>query len=167
MNPNKDRNVENTSEPYFQRMRKQIGHSSLILPYVAANIRDAQGNVLLVKKHNSSIWSFPGGIVEEKEVIEDALKREIREELGSEVRIVRLRAVYSSPQYDFSYANGDQVHPLTFFFDCAAEVTSPFTPTEEIETVKFFSSDDLPDMLPCCKAKAHDAWLPSSEVLLR
>ncbi|MFT8326517.1 bifunctional GNAT family N-acetyltransferase/(deoxy)nucleoside triphosphate pyrophosphohydrolase [Gluconobacter oxydans] len=53
---------------------------------VAAALLDAQGRILLAKrpegKHLAGLWEFPGGKVERDETPEQALIREMREELG-------------------------------------------------------------------------------------
>jgi 8-oxo-dGTP diphosphatase len=58
---------------------------------VAAVIRDTDGRVLLTKRppgsHMGGLWEFPGGKVEEGEAPQDALARELHEELGLEVRV--------------------------------------------------------------------------------
>lgn len=55
-----------------------------------AVIEDAQGQVLLSRRpeqaHQGGLWEFPGGKVEPGESVSHALLREIREELGLEVR---------------------------------------------------------------------------------
>lgn len=59
----------------------------------AAVIRDEQGRVLLAqraaKQHQGGFWEFPGGKVEAGESVEQALKRELAEELGIAVEQAR------------------------------------------------------------------------------
>lgn len=60
------------------------------------------GNILIAKRNLSKryggLWEFPGGKVEQGETLEDALVREIKEELDAPIAISR---VY--PGYIFSY----------------------------------------------------------------
>ncbi|MGI9048456.1 MAG: NUDIX domain-containing protein [Rubrobacteraceae bacterium] len=45
-------------------------------------------------------WALPGGFVEVGETVEQAAAREVEEETGLEVEIVRLIGVYSDPERD-------------------------------------------------------------------
>ncbi len=60
-----------------------------VLLVVAVALIDAQGRILLARrpegKKMAGMWEFPGGKVETGETPEDALARELREELGVEV----------------------------------------------------------------------------------
>ncbi|HLS83300.1 MAG TPA: Nudix family hydrolase [Arenimonas sp.] len=57
---------------------------------VAAVLRDARGRILLARRTAgrdlAGLWEFPGGKVEPKEHVLDALARELREELGIGIR---------------------------------------------------------------------------------
>lgn len=57
-------------------------------------IRD--GEVLLVRHTYRPGWFFPGGMVNRREMLQDAARREAREETGVEVHSLELLGVYTS-----------------------------------------------------------------------
>ncbi|MBQ7647241.1 MAG: (deoxy)nucleoside triphosphate pyrophosphohydrolase [Clostridia bacterium] len=67
---------------------------------VAAVIRD--GNRIFATQRGygkyKDFWEFPGGKIEESELPEDALKREIREELDTEIEVGEL---IDTIEYDY------------------------------------------------------------------
>lgn len=69
---------------------------------VAAVIVNQRNNILITKRlpdsHLSGFWEFPGGKIDEDESPEQALRREIKEELDVEIEIIRLLW-----QQDFEY----------------------------------------------------------------
>jgi len=57
---------------------------------VGALIHDREGRILLVKRRfepNKGRWSLPGGMLETGEALADGARREVREELGTELKI--------------------------------------------------------------------------------
>jgi 8-oxo-dGTP pyrophosphatase MutT (NUDIX family) len=70
---------------YFKQLRARIGHDLLLMPGVAAVIRDAQGRLLLQEKSSGEGWSLPAGAIEPGETPEHAVRREVLEETGLEV----------------------------------------------------------------------------------
>ena len=59
--------------------------------------------IVLVKRLNEPFkgcWALPGGFVEYGETVEKAVKREIQEETGLKVEIIKLVGVYSDPNRD-------------------------------------------------------------------
>jgi 8-oxo-dGTP diphosphatase len=66
-------------------------------------IFDARGRVLLIRRGHppfAGAHALPGGFVEIGETVEDACRREVREEVGLDVSNLRLVGVYSDPARD-------------------------------------------------------------------
>jgi ADP-ribose pyrophosphatase YjhB (NUDIX family) len=115
-------------------------------PRIAAGVlfRDEAGRVLLVKPTYKAGWDIPGGYVEPGESPKQAAQREVREELGLDVRVGPLLVVDWAPHPD----EGDKV---LFIFSGGKLGTgidiSPAAPDEIAET-RFWSLTDLADALP-------------------
>ncbi|WP_297092509.1 NUDIX hydrolase [Thermococcus sp.] len=60
------------------------------------------GVVLIKRKHEpfKGHYALPGGFVEYGEAVEDAARREAREETGLDVRLIKLVGIYSDPKRD-------------------------------------------------------------------
>ncbi len=66
-----------------------LNHYHIVLA-VGAFIRDSENRILIVKKSpyekvDGGLWTIPGGKVSPKEQVFNALKREVKEEVGLEV----------------------------------------------------------------------------------
>ena len=65
----------------------------MLTTVVAAIIQDADGNYLACKrgewKQSPNKWEFPGGKPEAGESLQDALVREIKEELNTDITVLR------------------------------------------------------------------------------
>lgn len=95
---------------------------------------------VLVLKHRfraGSGWGMPGGFIEPGEQPIEALRRELREEIGLEVEDVELFAVRS-------FKKPKQVEVL--FRARANANVKPLT--MEVERAEWFSIDSLPEGLP-------------------
>ena len=73
-----------------------------------------EGIVLIERKNIPKGLAFPGGFVEIGESVENALRREMKEETALEVSIVKLLGVYSDPQRDKRF------HTVSVVFICRA-----------------------------------------------
>ena len=123
---------------YYLNLRKKIGQDLIVYPSVAACIKNEKNEILLVRKKGSNIWGFPAGGVEPNETIEEALKREVKEETNKDVIPEKLIAIYSSPNFDFNYDdywNGklhscpDSQNATTLHVLCLMQPTSPNSKT--------------------------------------
>ena len=96
---------------------------------VAAIIQDSSGNYLCAKrgdwKASPGKWEFPGGKPEADEPLEDAIVREIREELGVEISVQR--------QFDCSTTG--EIELVCFVCDLVGEKPTHSTDHSELRWV--------------------------------
>jgi 8-oxo-dGTP diphosphatase len=66
-------------------------------------ISDGEGRILLIRRKNEPFrgaFALPGGFVEIGETVEAACRREVLEETGIKIGVLRLIGVYSEPGRD-------------------------------------------------------------------
>jgi 8-oxo-dGTP diphosphatase len=109
------------------------------IPVVAAVIEDGHGHVFVAQrpahKHLALKWEFPGGKVEANESPPAALARELREELGIEIEIIR-----ALPVFDHDY--GDVVIAMAPFA-CRLAPGSPAPHAHEHAALRWVALADL------------------------
>jgi 8-oxo-dGTP diphosphatase len=64
-----------------------------ILRGVSAVVLNKKSEVLLIQRHDLRTWVFPGGRINEGENPEEAVKREVEEETGIEIKAKRLAVI--------------------------------------------------------------------------
>lgn len=126
----------------------RIGVSALILQ---------DGKVLLAMRRDIDWWNLPGGGMEIGETVEEAVLREVREETGLEVEIVRLVGLYSKPQ--------KQEVVITFL---CRQVGGELMATEESRECRYFSPTSLPaNTLPKHRQRIEDMLLNQPQAVIR
>lgn len=89
--------------------------------------------VLLCHRRDYDLWNLPGGALEENEAPFDCVVREVKEEAGLNVAVVRLAGVYRKPEQN----------EIAFSFVCNI-VGGEITATDEADKIAYFSADNLP-----------------------
>lgn len=106
---------------YLCALRERVGHDLLLIPGVAAIVRDAAGRVLVHQRADDGRWSLPAGSVEPGETPADATVREVHEETGLRVVPERVVGVFSGERMRHRYPNGDWAEYLVVVFACRVE----------------------------------------------
>lgn len=70
------------------------------VPTVDVVVETSAGIVLVERANEPLGWALPGGFVDYGERLEDAARREVREETGLDVELTNLLGVYSDPSRD-------------------------------------------------------------------
>ncbi|HJS52782.1 MAG TPA: NUDIX domain-containing protein [Pyrinomonadaceae bacterium] len=106
---------------------------------VAAVITNEEGKVLLLDHvlRPASGWGYPGGFLGKGEQAQDAIRREILEETGIELRDLKLSNIHTS---------GNGTHLEILF--TARPVGEPEVRSHEITELGWFGADELPNEMP-------------------
>jgi len=128
---------------FYKSIRDRLGSSLLLMPAVAAIIRDESGRVLLQQRHDES-WSLPAGAIEPGESPSVAIVREVFEETGLRVRPLRIAAVVGGSSCRVRYPNGDEVEYVVTVFDCEIVGGTAIESNEETRRLAYFRREDMP-----------------------
>jgi mutator protein MutT len=104
--------------PYLKELRARIGHDMVLMPSVAALVRNDAGHVLFQRRADDGLWSLPSGSIDPGETPGQAVVREVREETGLIVEPTRVAAVFGGTPYQIHYPNGDVVEYTVIVFEC-------------------------------------------------
>ena len=153
---------------YIANLRRMIGNTKIIIPGVRALLFDDAGRVLLEKQRLFGSWALPHGCVDVGESALDALRREVHEETGLTVLNARLFGVYTAPQYSVTYPNGDEVQTFTLAFQVLSWTGELRIDDDEVDELRFFPLDELPDDLYFIYADTlNDLRQSGGEVVVR
>ncbi len=108
-------------------------------------LQNKQGNVLLYLRDNKPSIPFPhhwdlfGGHVEEGETPEEALERELKEELGIELHDYKFFKKYEVTE-------GDVAPNTKYIYSGVIDVPANELTLHEGERLSFFKSDEIPNL---------------------
>lgn len=104
---------------YMRELRSVRGSALILIPGVAAVVRDERRRVLLQRRADSGRWGLPAGAIDPGEAPARAIVREVREETGLVVRPDTIAGVFGGADgFRFTYANGDVVEITVTVFAC-------------------------------------------------
>lgn len=151
-------------------LRQLIGHRRIVVPGVRAIIEDAGGAILLQRRSDFRLWGLPAGAVDVGESALGALTREVYEETGLTVRRAVPFGVYTDPQFNVTYPNGDEIQPFTVAFHVVAWEGTPRADGAESLSVAFFPLDELPsdgELYPVHRVTIEDFRARRGEFIVR
>jgi 8-oxo-dGTP pyrophosphatase MutT (NUDIX family) len=137
-------------------------------PGVAAVIYDEAHRILLMKRPRGPYWSIPGGRMDAGESAPACCIREVEEETGLNVRVLRLIGLYTDPQSICAYPDGNVHQSYIALFECE-QVGGELRTSEESERFRWIGREELdtlhvlPDTALCCV----DAWANQTAAFIR
>ena len=144
---------------YIMDLRKIVGHRPLLQVGASVIVEDTQGRILLQKRADNHCWGYAGGSVELDEIVEDAAKRELLEETGLTANELHLFGIFSGPDTHDVYPNGDEVSNIDIVYICRSYTGTLCCRQGEVEELRFFSVDEIPENISPPIQKPLKTWL--------
>jgi mutator protein MutT len=109
-------------------------------------IQNSKGEILLGLRSKTmltypSTWGLPGGMVDYGERVEETAKREVKEELGVDVKIIKKSSNFyqHTPTKDFKFHTVDVPH-------YAKIINGTPEPKDETQEIKWFKPSEIKKM---------------------
>lgn len=120
----------------------------------ASVIIHKDGKVLLQQRWDDQCWAYHGGQVGLGEVVEDAARRELREETGLIADELHFFGVFSGPDMLHVYPEGNGIYPdgqeafiIDILYTCDKFSGELIRQIDEVLDLKWFDIDNLPNNL--------------------
>jgi len=109
--------------------------------------------VLLIQRRDVPVWVLPGGGIEEGESLAQATIREVLEETGFHVKVIRKVGEFHPK---------NRLTKLTHLYDCAILSGTPQLGEETLD-IRFFPLDALPKLMP----PPYQEWIHDASLKLK
>jgi mutator protein MutT len=104
--------------PYMKNLRAHLGPQLVMVPSVAAIIRNEAGQILFLVRSDNGLWDLPAGAIDPGETPAQAIVREVREETGLIVEPTAVLGVFGGESFRLRYEHGDIVEYTVIVFEC-------------------------------------------------
>jgi 8-oxo-dGTP pyrophosphatase MutT (NUDIX family) len=118
--------------------RIRLGCSAVILD-------ETRSRVLLTRRADNGQWCLPSGGMEPGESVAEACAREVFEETGLKVEILRLTGVYSDPDYLVIYPDNNRVQIVALNFEARMTDGKPGL-SDETTAFGWYTVDEIEKM---------------------
>lgn len=140
------------------------------IPCVGAVIRDGAGRIVVVRRGrppSAGLWSIPGGRVEGRETLADALRREVLEETRLEVEVGEVAGRIELAADDGGPSPAGVRYAVTDFYATPLDPASPLIAGDDALEARWVTRRDL-ERLPCSPGLVDTlaewgVWPPASD----
>lgn len=127
---------------YIGDMRKFVGHAPIMSVAAMGILYNKEKGLLLEKRTDTGEWCVPGGAIELKETLEEALAREVKEETNLDIANAKLFDIKANVH--MVYPNKDEVYYTDVVY-IINEFSGDLKPDCESTELKFFDLNNLPE----------------------
>ena len=129
---------------------------------------ESREKVLLTKRADNGLWCLPSGGVEPGESVEETIIREVREETGLSIRVLRLIGTYSDPNSLIVYSDNTAVQIVALSFETIIIDGEPGL-SNETSDWGYYSLEEMDglDMLLNHHIRVQDAFVAQREAFIR
>jgi ADP-ribose pyrophosphatase YjhB (NUDIX family) len=114
-----------------------------IVPAAAAIVPDSNDRILLIRRSDNGRWALPGGQMEFGEYIAESVVREVAEETGLVVEVVRLLGIYTDPRHIIAYDDGEVRQQFAVCFQTRVVGGSLMADGSEAKDARFVAAEEL------------------------
>lgn len=139
-----------------------------IVPAASAVVMDKENRILLQKRRDNNLWSLPGGGMDIGESIEETIIREVKEETGFDVEVIKCIGIYTDPHHVIAYSDGEIRQQFSICFACKI-IGGSMKVSSESKEVEFISLDKIEnlEMHPAQRIRINDYLLSRETAFIR
>lgn len=139
-----------------------------LVPAASAVVMDEKGRIVLHKRSDNHLWSLPGGAMDLGESIEECIIREVKEETGLDVEVLKCIGIYTDPNHVIAFSDGEVRQQFSICFACKI-VGGEITVSSESTRVEFFTKEEIEqmDLHPAQRIRIQDFFENQERTFIR
>jgi len=131
-------------------------------------VTDDNGKIVLHKRSDNHLWSLPGGAMELGESIEQTIIREVKEETGFDVQVIKCIGIYTDPHHVIAYSDGEVRQQFSICFACKI-IGGEIAVSSESTRVELFTKEEIEhmDLHPAQRIRIQDFFANQESAFIR